>query len=160
LPPICYLYCYTMLSERGSYVGGDATAVYDQYDRQRALHRHSRHTALAVKGAPPPSPPLRTRSATRSTVACLRLAKALSNMAMGLQTAVIDPKGGRPITPHGLRATFRSGEMMLVLPGIFSKNQIGTAVERAYRRTDGFERRRAVMVAASVLAKLLCQRSS
>ena len=63
----------------------------------------------------------------------------------------VDPKSGRPITPHGLRATFRTwgddesfaGELLEEALG----HQIGTAVERAYLRTDSFERRRAVMQA-------------
>jgi integrase len=88
-------------------------------------------------------------------VACLRLANALSNMAMlGLQTAVIDPKGGRPITPHGLRATFRTWGEDLGFPRDLLKeslgHQVGTAVERAYRRTDGFDRRRTIMQAWAI----------
>jgi integrase len=63
----------------------------------------------------------------------------------------VDPKSGRPITPHGLRATFRTwgedaGFPRDLLEGSLG-HQIGTAVERAYRRTDNFERRRAVMQA-------------
>ena len=86
-------------------------------------------------------------------MACLRLAKALSNMA----PAVIDPKGGRPITPHGLRATFRTwgqdaGFARDLLEELLG-HQIGTAVERAYRRTDNFERRRAVMQAWAELCR-------
>ena len=63
----------------------------------------------------------------------------------------VDPKSGRPITPHGLRATFRtwgedeghSRELLETALG----HQVGTAVQRAYRRTDMFERRGAVIQA-------------
>jgi integrase len=88
--------------------------------------------------------------------------KPLSNMAMlGLlkdmnrdesgKPSWIDPKSDRPITPHGLRATFRTwGEDAGFPRDLLEESlghQIGTAVERAYRRTDNFERRRAVMQA-------------
>jgi integrase len=61
----------------------------------------------------------------------------------------VDPKSGRPITPHGLRATFRTwGEDEGFSRDLLEESlghQVGTAVERAYRRTDGFDRRRAIM---------------
>ena len=63
----------------------------------------------------------------------------------------VDPKSGRPITPHGLRATFRTwGEDAGFSRDLLEEalgHQIGTPVERAYRRTDNFQRRRAVMQA-------------
>ena len=63
----------------------------------------------------------------------------------------VDPKSGRPITPHGLRATFRTWGEDVGFPRELLEDalghQIGTAVERAYRRTDSFERRRTVMQA-------------
>ena len=63
----------------------------------------------------------------------------------------LDPKSGRPITPHGLRATFRTwgedaGHPRELLEEALG-HQVGSAVERAYRRTDGFDRRRVVMQA-------------
>ena len=62
-----------------------------------------------------------------------------------------DPKSGRSITPHGLRATFRTwGEDAGFLRDLLEESlghQIGTAAERAYRRTDSFDRRRALMQA-------------
>jgi integrase len=90
----------------------------------------------------------------------LKPSKSLSNMAMlGLLKDMnrdesgkprwVDPKSGRPVTPHGLRATFRTwGEDVGFPRDLLEESlghQIGTAVERAYRRTDGFDRRRAIM---------------
>lgn len=60
-----------------------------------------------------------------------------------------DPRSGRPAVPHGLRSTFRDwaaetgvdrdmAEMALA-------HQVGDAVERAYRRSDMLERRRALL---------------
>jgi integrase len=52
---------------------------------------------------------------------------------------------------HGLRATFRTWGEDVGFPRELLEEalgyQIGTAVERAYRRTDSFDRRRAVMQA-------------
>lgn len=61
----------------------------------------------------------------------------------------IDPRSKRPAVPHGLRSTFRDwaaeqgierdmAEMALA-------HSVGSEVERAYRRTDMLERRRAMM---------------
>jgi integrase len=90
----------------------------------------------------------------------LKPGKPLSNMAMlSLSRDVnrnesgkplwLDLKSGRPITPHGLRATFRTwGEDAGFARELLEESlghQVGTAVERAYRRTDSFDRRRAVM---------------
>jgi integrase len=62
----------------------------------------------------------------------------------------LDPRSGRPAVPHGLRSCFRDwcaetgvdrdvAELALA-------HVVGSSVERAYRRSDMFERRRAVMV--------------
>jgi integrase len=90
----------------------------------------------------------------------LKPRKPLSNMAMlsvlkhmnydeSGEPRWVDPKSGRPITPHGLRATFRTwGEDAGFPRDLLEESlghQIGSAVERAYRRTDGFDRRRAIM---------------
>jgi integrase len=92
----------------------------------------------------------------------LKTGKPLSNMAMlsvlkdmnydeSGKPRWVDPKSGRPITPHGLRATFRTwGEDTGFPRDLLEESlghQIGTAVERAYRRTDSFDRRRAIMQA-------------
>ena len=63
----------------------------------------------------------------------------------------VDARSGRPAVPHGLRSTFRDwvaeqgidrdlAEMALA-------HSVGSEVERAYRRTDMVERRRALMAA-------------
>ena len=92
----------------------------------------------------------------------LKPGKPLSNMAMlsvlkdmncheSGEPRWIDPRSSRPITPHGLRATFRTwGEDAGFPRDLLEESlghQIGTAVERAYRRTDSFDRRRATMQA-------------
>jgi integrase len=92
----------------------------------------------------------------------LKLGKPLSNMAMlsvlkdmncaeSGEPRWVDPKSGRSITPHGLRATFRTwGEDAGFPRDLLEESlghQIGTAVERAYRRTDSFDRRRVIMQA-------------
>jgi integrase len=62
----------------------------------------------------------------------------------------IDPKSGNPITPHGFRAFRTWGEDAGFPRDLLEESlghQIGTAVERAYRRTDSFDRRRAIMQA-------------
>jgi len=90
----------------------------------------------------------------------LKPGKPLSNMAMlGLLKKVnrdksgeprwVDVESGRPITPHGLRATFRTWGENVGFPRELLEeslgHQIGTVVERAYRRTDSFDRRRGIM---------------
>lgn len=67
------------------------------------------------------------------------------------RTGYLDPRSKRPAVPHGLRSTFRDwaaekgferdmAEMALA-------HSVGSAVERAYRRSDMLERRRAMMEA-------------
>jgi integrase len=62
----------------------------------------------------------------------------------------IDPVDGRAITAHGFRATFRTwAEEATGFPHAVAEvamgHQVGTQVERAYRRTDVLERRRELM---------------
>jgi integrase len=61
-----------------------------------------------------------------------------------------DPRDGRAIVPHGFRATFRTwAEDETHYPRSVIEqamgHQVGTEVERAYRRTDVLEKRRALM---------------
>jgi integrase len=90
----------------------------------------------------------------------LKPGRPLSNMAMlsvlkdmnrdeAGEPLWLDPKSHRPITPHGLRATFRTwGEDVGFARDLLEESlghQVGNAVERAYRRTDSLDRRRAIM---------------
>lgn len=61
-----------------------------------------------------------------------------------------DRRSGRPAVPHGLRSTFRDWtaertEYQSDMAEIALAHTVGSAVERAYRRTDMLERRRAMM---------------
>src|SRR6185369_14593212 len=76
-----------------------------------------------------------------SNMAMISVLKELNRTEAG-EPRWVDPKSGRPITPHGLRATFRTwGEEVDFPRDLLEESlghQIGTAVERAYRRTDSF----------------------
>ena len=86
--------------------------------------------------------------------------KPLSNMALltllkrmnSGEKKWLDPASGRPITAHGFRATFRTwAEEVATVPHAVIEqamgHQVGTPVERAYRRTDVLDKRRALMAA-------------
>jgi len=85
-----------------------------------------------------------------SNMAMLTLLKKMNRDSSG-KPRWVDPKSSRAITPHGLRATFRTwGEDAGFPRDLLEESlghQIGNAVERAYRRTDGFDRRQAIMQA-------------
>lgn len=62
----------------------------------------------------------------------------------------LDPRSGKPAVPHGLRSTFKDWAVELTqFPNEMSEialaHQVGSAVERAYRRSDAVERRRTMM---------------
>jgi integrase len=83
----------------------------------------------------------------------------LSNMALltllkrlNLRARKWLDKGGRPITAHGFRSTFRTwAEEVATVPHAVVEqamgHQVGTKVERAYRRTDLLDKRRELMTA-------------
>jgi integrase len=86
--------------------------------------------------------------------------KPLSNMALLVllkrmnsgEKKWLDPVRGRPITAHGFRATFRTwAEEVATVPHAVVEqamgHQVGTQVERAYRRTDVLDKRRQLMEA-------------
>jgi integrase len=86
--------------------------------------------------------------------------KPLSNMALltllkrmnSGEKKWLDPASGRLITAHGFRATFRTwAEEVATVPHAVIeqaiRHQVGTPVERAYRRTDVLDKRRALMEA-------------
>lgn len=62
----------------------------------------------------------------------------------------LDPRSGRPAVPHGIRSTFRDWaaertEYPSEMAEISLAHTVGGAVERAYRRGDQMEKRRAMM---------------
>jgi integrase len=64
----------------------------------------------------------------------------------------LDPRSGRPAVPHGLRSTFRDWaaertEWPREMAELALAHVVGSEVERAYRRSDMVERRRAMMAA-------------
>lgn len=64
----------------------------------------------------------------------------------------VDPRSGRPAVPHGLRSTFRDWtaertEYPRDMAEIALAHTVGSEVERAYRRGDMVEKRRAMMAA-------------
>ncbi|MBB3972524.1 tyrosine-type recombinase/integrase [Hansschlegelia beijingensis] len=66
----------------------------------------------------------------------------------------LDPRSGRPAVPHGLRSTFRDWaaertEYPRDMAEIALAHSVGSEVERAYRRSDMVEKRRAMMDAWS-----------
>lgn len=66
-------------------------------------------------------------------------------------TGWVDRASGRPAVPHGLRSTFRDWTAERGYPRDMAEmalaHDVGSAVERAYRRSDMLERRRAMMTA-------------
>ena len=86
--------------------------------------------------------------------------KPMSNMALltllkrmnSGEKKWLDPASSRPITAHGFRATFRTwAEEVATFPHAVIEqamgHQVGTQVERAYRRTDVLDKRRQLMEA-------------
>jgi integrase len=65
------------------------------------------------------------------------------------RTGWLDRASGRPAVPHGLRSTFRDWTAERGYPRDMAEmalaHDVGSAVERAYRRSDMLERRRAMM---------------
>ena len=62
----------------------------------------------------------------------------------------VDATTGKPITAHGFRATFRTwAEEVATVPHAVIEqamgHQVGSQVERSYRRTDILEKRRKLM---------------
>ncbi|EDM71520.1 putative P4-family integrase [Roseobacter sp. AzwK-3b] len=86
---------------------------------------------------------------------------ALSDMALSAcmkrinearDDGYIDPRSGRPAVPHGLRSTFRDWtaectEFERDIAEIALAHNVGSTVERAYRRGDMIEKRRQMMAA-------------
>jgi integrase len=90
--------------------------------------------------------PGQTRGKPLSNMALLTLLKRMNSGPYKW----IDPASQRRITAHGFRATFRTwAEEVASFPHAVIEqamgHQVGSQVERAYRRTDILEKRRALM---------------
>lgn len=84
----------------------------------------------------------------------MTLSKAMKDMhrreITAGRTGWLDARNGRPAVPHGLRSTFRDWaaeetEYPREMAEIALAHSVGSEVERAYRRSDMVERRRAMM---------------
>jgi integrase len=90
-----------------------------------------------------------------SNMALLTLLKRMNNVS---DAKWVDSDSKRPITAHGFRATFRTwAEETTSFPHAVVEeamgHQVGTRVERAYRRTDVIDKRRELMVAWAFYAE-------
>ena len=104
---------------------------------------------------------MRTLGSPNFVFPAQRVDRPLSNMAMlmllkrmnrGACPRWVDTSSRRPITAHGFRATFRTwAEEATGFPHAVIEeamgHQVGTQVERAYRRTDMLDKRRELMTA-------------
>jgi integrase len=65
------------------------------------------------------------------------------------QPGYLDPRSRRPAVPHGLRSTFRGWAAEVGIERDMAEmalaHNVGSAVERAYQRSDMLERRRAML---------------
>ncbi|GHC45647.1 integrase [Gemmobacter tilapiae] len=97
--------------------------------------------------------PLVFPSITGRTMSDMTLSKVMRDMQEREEKAGrpgwIDPRTGRPAVPHGLRSSFRDWAAETGydrdMAEIALAHKVGSDVERAYRRTDLLERRRAMM---------------
>ena len=93
--------------------------------------------------------PGQKRGKPLSNMAMLTVLRRMNNVS---ENYWIDPKTQRPITAHGFRSSFRVwAEEAVSFPHAVIEeamgHQVGTEVERAYRRTDVLEQRRPLMQA-------------
>lgn len=81
----------------------------------------------------------------------MALSSVMRKIAQARPGCYLDPETGRPAVPHGLRSTFRNWTAETGvdrdLAEICLAHTVGSAVERAYRRSDMVERRREVLAA-------------
>lgn len=90
------------------------------------------------------------RGSAMSNMTMAKVMRAMHDKQVGRdQTGWVDPVSRDPAVPHGLRSTFRdwAAEEGIArdLAEFCLAHDVGTDVERAYRRTDMVEQRRAVM---------------
>ena len=81
----------------------------------------------------------------------MSLSACMRRMNEAREGGYVDRVSGRPAVPHGLRSTFRDWTAEQGYPRDMAEmalaHNVGTEVERAYRRSDMLERRRAMMAA-------------
>ena len=119
--------------------GGLSRAAGRTRSRDCAPHAKGRVSRFVFPG--------QARGKPLSNMALLTLLKRMNS---GAEKNWIDPAIGRRITAHGFRATFRTwAEEVATFPHAVIEqamgHQVGTQVERAYRRTDVLDKRRQLM---------------
>lgn len=81
----------------------------------------------------------------------MALSACMKRMAEAAPGRYLDAQSGRPAVPHGLRSTFRDWcaerGVERDMAEIALAHTVGSEVERAYRRSDMLDRRRALMAA-------------
>lgn len=80
----------------------------------------------------------------------MSLSAAMRRINEAREGGYLDPRSGRPAVPHGLRSTFRDWAAERTdyprdMCEIALAHHVGSEVERAYRRGDQLEKRRAMM---------------
>lgn len=80
----------------------------------------------------------------------MSLSAAMRRINEAREGGYLDPRSGRPAVPHGLRSTFRDWAAERTdyprdMAEIALAHIVGSEVERAYRRGDQLEKRRAMM---------------
>ena len=116
------------------------------------------HAAPRLEGAPYVFPAVRGGQLSDMALsACMRrinAAKAERDRKAGIaaeRCGYLDPRSGRPAVPHGLRSTFRDWaaertDFPRDMCELALAHSVGSEVERAYRRSDMLEKRRAMML--------------
>ena len=84
----------------------------------------------------------------------MALSACMKRISHAQPARYLDPRSGRPAVPHGLRSSFRDWaaertEYPSDMAEIALAHKVGSDVERAYRRGDMLEKRRAMMEAWS-----------
>lgn len=82
----------------------------------------------------------------------MSLSACMKRISEARDGGYLDPRSGRPAVPHGLRSTFRDWaaertEFERDMAEIALAHNVGSTVERAYRRGDMIEKRRQMMAA-------------
>lgn len=82
----------------------------------------------------------------------MALSAAMRRIHEARDGGYLDPRSGRPAVPHGLRSTFRDWTAERTdyerdMAELALAHTVGSTVERAYRRSDMIEKRRAMMAA-------------